>query len=74
MLNLSSTLMMRRFVECSEDVPPVGSGVLQQTVFITETLVLMPDVIFATNRADSVFPSLVNRSPFSERSCVDLQL
>lgn len=60
--NLSPTLMRRKFVKCCEDVPPVGSGVLQQTVCITEMLVLMPDVIFATNRADSVCPSLVNRS------------
>lgn len=72
--NLSPTLMVRKFVKCSEDVPPVGSGVLQQTVFIAKMLVLMPDVIFATNRADSVFPSLVNCSSFSERSCADLQL
>lgn len=34
----------------------------------------MPDVIFATNRADSVFLSLVNHFSFSERSCADLQI
>lgn len=54
--------------------PPVGSGVLQQAVFIVKMLFLMPDVIFATNRADSVFLSLVNHSSFSERSCADLQI
>lgn len=37
-------------------------------------LFLMPDVIFATNRADSVFLSLANRSSFSDRSCADWQI
>lgn len=54
--------------------PPVGSGVLQQAVFIVKMLFLMPDVIFAANRADSVLLSVVNRSSFSERSCADLQI